>query len=764
VEIDLDPNSDPKKPDPLDGFDAQWHHVAVAWRYAPAASRNKLDALLLLDGAFRDNTVEVDGGTARGGRPALLNLFVGKNRGGYERVRNNPFKGQIRQIRFWSRRLSEADLVAAAATPLTGDESGLQAILLLDEGQGNALRNAALYGTLRLGDAPAPQDAWYQPGSRRVLRLDGYDLALPRAADLRLASDFTVESWINLASLAGDQPLLATRGPKFDHASQDFALGVREGQPYAWLQGHELRADDLQLAANTWHHIAWKYSAGELGVFLDGAPSRKVFANLDPYSANRLIFAGRRRIWDAAVSRWVEGHLVGLIDQLRAWRVARPADALRRDMLRFLSGDEPDLAACWRFASGEPQIDDSPVPAPKLRLAATLDGYNDYVDTGELFLAGSAAWTIECWVSRSEAADSQTIFSQRGVFSAALDGKRLRVATHAGQLQSWEIELAPDQWHHLALSYGGTELRLFLDGADLGARSMAGLALGAGGLLLGADANDLTGAFLRGAPAELRLWSVARTIEQIQADYRRLLSRREVGLEGWWRLDADPGFALADSCEILPPATLVAGLENTAKKWVDPPPHCGRGVGAGARRPRRPCDPGQLGRARTRPRFHRRGVGARRAIGPRGPGRRAGRGAAVPGPARQLPLRTPRRSGLRGNRAARHTVASACLAVPIARQERRAGHAAHLCRRQTGAGAASPTGQRGRPRFSGPLGRQHGSVAGAARLQRPDRRGGNLERCPGHQTTQAAPAWLRGWPGRLLDLRRSQSNHAPKPG
>lgn len=580
VEIDLDPSSDPKKPDPLDSFDAQWHHVAVAWRYAPATSRDKPDALLLLDSIYRDNSVEVDAGTARGGRPALLNLFVGKNRGGYERVRNNPFRGQIRQIRLWSRRLNEAEVIAAASAPLTGDESGLQAILLLDEGQGNALRNAALYGTLRLDAAPAPREAWYQPGSRRVLRLDGYELALPRAADLGLAGDFTVEAWVNLPALAGDQPLLATRGPKFEQRPQDFALGVRDGRPYAWLQGQELRADDLQLAANTWHHVAWRYSAGKLNIFLDGAPSQKVFANLAPYTANRLIFAGRRRIWNAAASRWVEGHLDGMIDQLRLWRAARPVDALRRDMLRFLSGGEPDLAAYWRFASGEPQIDDAPVPAPKLSLAATLDGYNDYIDTGELLVAGSAAWTIECWVSRPQAADPQTIFSQRGIFSAMLDQKGFSLIPHAGQPQSWEIDLAPGQWHHLALAYNGTELRLILGGADLGARSATGLALGAGGLLLGANADDRTSAFMRGTPAELRLWSIARTAEQIQADYRRLLSGRESGLEGWWRLDAGPGLALTDSCEILPPAALVAGLENTAEKWAGPKPPIAGAVSA----------------------------------------------------------------------------------------------------------------------------------------------------------------------------------------
>jgi glucose/arabinose dehydrogenase/PKD repeat protein len=72
-------------------------------------------------------------------------------------------------------------------------------------------------------------------------------------------------------------------------------------------------------------------------------------------------------------------------------------------------------------------------------------------------------------------------------------------------------------WAHVAATYDGTTLRLFVNGAEVASRPQTGsIATSTGALTIGSD--PLYGQFFQGTIDEVRIWRVARTQAQIQSD------------------------------------------------------------------------------------------------------------------------------------------------------------------------------------------------------------------------------------------------------
>ena len=104
------------------------------------------------------------------------------------------------------------------------------------------------------------------------------------------------------------------------------------------------------------------------------------------------------------------------------------------------------------------------------------------------------------------------------------------------------------EWTHIAGSFDGNMVRLYVNGELVGQDSYNG-SIGPGntGLYLGGLSNGLT---LQGLLDEVRLWNVARSQAEIQSSMNGILVGSEPGLAGYWPLDASyestNGLAVAD--------------------------------------------------------------------------------------------------------------------------------------------------------------------------------------------------------------------------
>jgi hypothetical protein len=158
--------------------------------------------------------------------------------------------------------------------------------------------------------------------------------------------------------------------------------------------------------------------------------------------------------------------------------------------------------------------------------ALSFDGVNDWVtvaDTAALDLTG--ALTLEAWVRPTALAAWRTILlkEQTGGLVYALyvteTGSRangyLRIGSELGL--SAPAPLAANTWTHVALTYDGAAMRLYVDGTQVATRSQTGAITASSGVLR-IGGNAPWGEYFQGLIDEVRIYNRALTQAQIAAD------------------------------------------------------------------------------------------------------------------------------------------------------------------------------------------------------------------------------------------------------
>ena len=117
-------------------------------------------------------------------------------------------------------------------------------------------------------------------------------------------------------------------------------------------------------------------------------------------------------------------------------------------------------------------------------------------------------------------------------------------------------ELTDDAWTHVAGTFDGTTLKLYLNGVLTASKDFSAT--------INHSSNELrigsgSGANYpwRGLIDEAQIWNVARSAEDIAATYQNSLQGNEAGLVGYWRMDETDGESFIDSSSAGNDGTLV---------------------------------------------------------------------------------------------------------------------------------------------------------------------------------------------------------------
>ncbi len=158
--------------------------------------------------------------------------------------------------------------------------------------------------------------------------------------------------------------------------------------------------------------------------------------------------------------------------------------------------------------------------------ALSFDGVNDWVtvnDTAALDL--TTGLTIEAWVNPSAVSSWRGVVTKErpGGLAYALYGTN-GAARPAGFVDiGGEVEigataaLTADVWTHVAITYDGATLRIFVNGTQVATRAQTGaIVTSTGPLRIGG--NGVWGEFFQGRIDELRVYSRALAAAEIQAD------------------------------------------------------------------------------------------------------------------------------------------------------------------------------------------------------------------------------------------------------
>ncbi|OQX25389.1 MAG: hypothetical protein BWK80_15880, partial [Desulfobacteraceae bacterium IS3] len=277
----------------------------------------------------------------------------------------------------------------------------------------------------------------------------------------------------------------------------------------------------------------------------------------------------------------------GQIDEVRIWNVARTQAEIKQYMNTALTGAESGLVAYYNFdqTSGTtlpdlattPTADNgtltnmtgsewtasgAPVPMTAPGNGLSFNGSNQYVQVPNASsLITNSNITIMGWVyprtvCPPDWSDTDAIIGFRNdsnadfyIYQTPSTNIEARFRNSSGTtytITTTTDVLTVNQWQHLAMTYNGSTLRLYLNGTEIGNTSASGVItngtvpFGIGTIFSGAD-------YLNGKLDEVRIWNTARSQTDIQNNMHNTLNpSSEANLVAYYRFDQAGGATLTD--------------------------------------------------------------------------------------------------------------------------------------------------------------------------------------------------------------------------
>lgn len=376
---------------------------------------------------------------------------------------------------------------------------------------------------------------------------DYMEVADQNAIDL--SGTLTIEAWIYPAGAGSDAiqgGIIVNKESSYEIAR--FADGTIQYAFSANGAGTDWSWTNTAITAplNQWTHIALVKSGTAITLYINAI---SVFTN----NAAPATLTANTQALRVAGRTTGPHHFNGYIDQLRIWNTARTQSEIRKYLFdQNLARGTSGLVAYYKLNEGSgttsanygntysglnATLTNGPVwvssPAEFSANGLAFDGSNDNIsiaDNNSLDI--SSAITIETWVYATKNSGIQNVIcksslaSNNGyIFPRTDDGwSTVIIYLHTGA--GWQTLSAPypslNAWHHLAASYEGTTVKLYIDGEIAASRSLTGS--------ITANTNALTFGnqpgfteFYGGYLDEVRIWNVARTQAQIQANMKKEL-------------------------------------------------------------------------------------------------------------------------------------------------------------------------------------------------------------------------------------------------
>ena len=210
--------------------------------------------------------------------------------------------------------------------------------------------------------------------------------------------------------------------------------------------------------------------------------------------------------------------------------------------------------------------------------ALEFDGIDDFValsNTSSVNL--SSAITIEAWINPSKNTGIQNVLSKSsssqnsGYIFPRTDNGWTDLAGYLYINGTWEVISAPyptlGEWHHVAITFDGTLIRLFIDGLEVNQKAAVGsIALNTNALTFG-NQTGLT-EYYGGKLDNVKLWDVARSNAEIQASMNDCYTTYPANLVASYNFEQGPGNVVIDGLNSND-GTLTN--MNTTDSWVTPP-------------------------------------------------------------------------------------------------------------------------------------------------------------------------------------------------
>jgi hypothetical protein len=371
----------------------------------------------------------------------------------------------------------------------------------------------------------------------RGLTLDGIDdwVTVADGASLDLTRGMTLEAWVRPARLSGWRTVLLKEGG----GALAYALYAHDNAPrpsaYARLSGQTSSHGAFgtaQLPLNTWTHLAATYDNATLRLYVNGLEVHR-----QALTGSMVTTTGALRI--GGNSLWGE-YFEGTLDEVRVYARALSAAEINADMgaavasgLVAAYGFEEGVGTATADASGKGHTGSLTgatwAAEGRFGRALRFDGIDDRVavaDSNALDLTNR--FTVEAWVNPAMLTGWRTV-----VIKETADGLAYAVYANdnapkpaaygriagegASRSSTGTTQLPVNTWTHLAATYDGTTLRVFVNGVEAGTTPMTGsLVTSANALSIGGSL--VWGEYFEGLIDEVRIYNRALSAAEIRTD------------------------------------------------------------------------------------------------------------------------------------------------------------------------------------------------------------------------------------------------------
>lgn len=311
---------------------------------------------------------------------------------------------------------------------------------------------------------------------------------------LSLGDAFTLSAWVRTEDASKNQCILGKNNEYYIYlygsgSDARVRVGLRIGG--SWILYSTSPSNTI--TEDVWAHIAVTYDGSELRVYLDGALAGTSTISGSLNSGNNDLEIG---------TLWNGYRFLGDIDAIAIFdETLAESDVGLLYSGEWLSPVLPASVASYEFEegagataldSGPNQLDGSIVGASyaldsaRGAYALSFDGIDDEVVVADSsWLDCGSALSLAAWVKPFDDASNQCVIGRNTAYYLYLYpgtyGLRVRCGLRIGG--SWVLYTTPNNgassiqenvWSHVALTYEGTLLRVYIDGVEVGSSAISG--------------------------------------------------------------------------------------------------------------------------------------------------------------------------------------------------------------------------------------------------------------------------------------------------
>ncbi len=150
-------------------------------------------------------------------------------------------------------------------------------------------------------------------------------------------------------------------------------------------------------------------------------------------------------------------------------------------------------------------------------------------------------------------------------------GENGKISFNIGTGTAWEDLITPtstlslNTWQHIAATYDGATMRIYVNGNEVASKSSSVSIANAGSNFIIGNWSSLADRAFSGIIDEVRVWNLTRTQAQIDANKYRSISPNANGLQAYYKLEEGSGATTADATGLGNSGTLL-----NSPTWVSP--------------------------------------------------------------------------------------------------------------------------------------------------------------------------------------------------